>query len=286
MNSPIAEKKRVPVDHWLGMLLGAGTVSGLRRRWHRLRDKGMRRLSLRKEDRQQRIAHRLAEDGVATVRGGPFTGMKMALSAASLSLTSKIAGSYEAELHGVFERLALGGYETVVDLGCAEGYYAVGVARLVAPDRVIAIDVEENALRITSENARLNGVADRVFTCGGSSHASISASCIGQTLLICDVEGAELQLLDPNVCPVLCNVDLIVEIHDVPPGDQIARMMSDRFEKTHRIEWFRSQSRDANDWSSRVPELNRAELAIAIDELRPFPMSWLFAAARNKTHSK
>ena len=49
----------------------------------------------------------------------------------------------------------------VVDYGCGSGILAIAAAAFGAR-RVLAIDIDPQALRATAENVRLNGVADRV----------------------------------------------------------------------------------------------------------------------------
>lgn len=49
----------------------------------------------------------------------------------------------------------------VIDYGCGSGILAVAAAALGAR-RVVALDIDPQALRATAENARLNGVSDRV----------------------------------------------------------------------------------------------------------------------------
>src|SRR5438105_426555 len=65
-----------------------------------------------------------------TVLDGPFRGLRYP-SASSLhsGLLPKLLGTYEAELHGPIEHLLKSRtYGAVVDVGAAEGYYAVGFA--------------------------------------------------------------------------------------------------------------------------------------------------------------
>jgi hypothetical protein len=44
------------------------------------------------------------------------------------ALIPKLLGCYEAELHGVIACALNTTYDTIIDIGCAEGYYAVGLA--------------------------------------------------------------------------------------------------------------------------------------------------------------
>ena len=50
--------------------------------------------------------------------------------------------------------------------GCAEGYYAVGMARLAPEITVYAYDIEERARIACADLAQRNGVADRVIVGG------------------------------------------------------------------------------------------------------------------------
>jgi hypothetical protein len=38
-------------------------------------------------------------------------------------------GCYEHELHGEIEQLVTRGFDAVLNIGCGEGYYAIGLAR-------------------------------------------------------------------------------------------------------------------------------------------------------------
>jgi len=58
---------------------------------------------------------------------------------------------------------------TVLDVGCGIGHFSLGMARLVGPaGRVIAADLQEQALAAVRRRARRAGLADRITThrCG------------------------------------------------------------------------------------------------------------------------
>lgn len=52
---------------------------------------------------------------------------------------------------------------SVIDYGCGSGILALAAAKLGA-ERVFAVDVDEVALRVTRENARKNGVSNKIIT--------------------------------------------------------------------------------------------------------------------------
>src|ERR1700733_1468422 len=79
---------------------------------------------------------------------------------------------------------------------------------------VHAFDIDPAARALCAEMAELNGVAGQVQIEGSFSGANIAALAGSKVLLLCDIEGAELSLLDPAVYPALCGFDLVVEAHD------------------------------------------------------------------------
>ncbi|MDP6095842.1 MAG: hypothetical protein QGG67_07640 [Gammaproteobacteria bacterium] len=64
----------------------------------------------------------------------------------------KLLGCYEQELHHVANSIAETGYKNVVNIGCAEGYYAVGLTRLLPEEiKTYAYDINPEARRICKE---------------------------------------------------------------------------------------------------------------------------------------
>jgi len=54
---------------------------------------------------------------------------------------------------------------TVLDVGCAMGFFTLDLARLVGPNgRVIAVDLQARMLRTLAKRAKRQGVADRIET--------------------------------------------------------------------------------------------------------------------------
>lgn len=68
--------------------------------------------------------------GDLVVKSGPFRGLQYIVAESICSaLVPKLLGSYESELHETLERLLCNDYDLVLDIGCAEGFYAVGIAK-------------------------------------------------------------------------------------------------------------------------------------------------------------
>ncbi len=167
-----------------------------------------------------------------TVQNGPFKGLRYISESSGSALLPKLLGSYEAALHAVLLDLMSNEYDTMIDVGCAEGYYAVGFAYRCPGVPVIAFDANPVARAMCSRLARLNGVADRITVLGECERDALGAAILGRSLIICDCEGGELHLLDPAVVNGLDCCDLIVELHPhVHP--LIPRLIEQRFEETH-----------------------------------------------------
>jgi len=228
----------------------------------------------------------LFEDGPPKVLSGPFAGMPYLNEVIWGPITPKWIGSYEAELHGVVEQLIAGQCRRIVNVGCAEGYYAVGLARRIPNANVVAFDLDPIARKQTARLASLVGVADRVEVRGNCT-APVLDELVGyRTLLGVDIEGFEIQLLDPQTVRNLARTSLLVEIHPSPPFDLagVAKMLGDRFEPTHSLCWFSSESRNAQVdrykslWEGKISAERFAEY---LDESRSEPQRWLWAEPKS-----
>lgn len=206
------------------------------------------------------------------VTGGPFAGMRYLpnLESTQGDLVGKLLGTYESELHPAVEGWRGANLRLIVNVGCAEGYYAVGMALAFREAKVLAYDIDPVARDLCSRLAAANGVADRV-TIGGEctvEHlAALPADVVG---LVCDCEGYEKSLLQPGLAPVLRGWSIIVELHDfVDPT--ITDTISRRFAPTHEIQLIRSGP--PGNPPPEVAFMSDRQRRLVLNE-RPVPMSW------------
>jgi predicted O-methyltransferase YrrM len=78
-------------------------------------------------------------------------------------ITPKWLGCYELELHDIVETAIACRYDRVIDVGCAEGYYAVGFAWRMPETEVITFDIDPIARRQTRRLAAMAGVSTTIF---------------------------------------------------------------------------------------------------------------------------
>jgi precorrin-6B methylase 2 len=221
----------------------------------------------------------IAQEG-AKITGGPFAGMDYVTASTEGPLISRLLGTYESELHPYFEAIAAKGIDCVVDVGCAEGYYAVGLARMMPAVTVHAFDIEEKAQRVCADMAARNGVADRVIVGGELKPDGFEAFAGQRVLVIVDTEGAEVDILQPDLSPALADMSIIVETHDLYRAGALATMV-ERFTPTHDIVRVDQGPKtfDMPAWLRPLPHLDQL---LAVWEWRARPTPWLVMTPKGR----
>lgn len=234
----------------------------------------------RNEGRQERIAQKLIRRYGAMVLNGPFKGMRYVDKSFGSVFCPKLVGSYEEELHAIIERIADAHYDTIVDIGCAEGYYAVGLLLRNPVARGVAFDSEPEARGRCEEMACLNGVSNRLAILGGCDLDGLQTAINGRTLILSDCEGAEIELLDPVKAPALRNCDLLVELHDFL-RPRTTQKLQERFGCSHNVQIVDQTGRDATRYQ-QLQFLTESERRLAVEESRPVRMQWAFFRGRDQ----
>lgn len=227
------------------------------------------------------VANTLVHRSGHKVLSGPFKGMDYSVAASEGAKAARLLGSYEITLAPVIETAVSRRYKQIIDVGCAEGYYAVGMALRLPRAKVWARDASPAAQDLCREHARRNGVSDRVDVGGLMEPQDFDWCKRKRTLVICDIEGGEETLLDPALAPGLVVADILVECHDaMVPGltDRIAA----RFAKTHKVARIgRSLAPDAlPEWMETLSDMDRL---IALWEWRGGPTPWLWMQANRES---
>ncbi len=220
----------------------------------------------------------LREHGTA-VMAGPLEGLDYLSRSAEGCLVAKLLGCYEQPLHAFIERAVETAYPVVLNIGCAEGYYAVGLARRM-PDTVVqAFDIDPRARQLCVELAARNGVGDRVRV-GALFEPRHFADYEGRKVLVfCDIEGAEKDLLNPDVAPALRCMDLIVESHECFSRG-VTRLLVERFASSHEMTLVQDNGQrrlqKSPAWFNRLSHLDQL---LATWEWRGGPTPWLVMKA-------
>jgi len=177
--------------------------------------------ALRQRNGVTDLAQRLVADDQPVVRAGPFAGMTYPAGrlADVDSAVAKLVGTYEREIAWVFERAIAQRISTFIDVGCADGYYAVGMAYASPTTTTFAYDLASSARELCSETAAASAVRDRVRIRKRFTVESLGCTGSGDALVLCDIEGGEVELLRCTAAVCLASSVVVVEVHeDARPG--------------------------------------------------------------------
>jgi hypothetical protein len=229
-------------------------------------------LRLAAKHRALLVQNTLLEAYGPTILGGPFAGMSFVRQVAEGCCVPKLLGCYEEELHPYVEQAISSDYAQIVNIGVAEGYYAVGLARRMPNARIFAFDTDENAQRTCAAVAKANDVSERVHVSGLFQGEDFERYAHARTLLLCDIEGAERELLNPRAYPALRRMDIIVELHDcLVPG--LSSEIPQRFQETHDIKLVKQAGR-ASPLPPLFDKLSHLDQLLAVWEWRSGPTPW------------
>jgi hypothetical protein len=208
------------------------------------------------------------------VRNGPFAGMKLPEIVQERHVGPFLFGAYESTLHPAVQSVARNSYDSIVDVGSAWGYYAVGFARMFPDSVVYAYDLDPEARKQVLETAKLND----------QENIQVGSACVpgelrkrigNRSLVFSDCEGYEETLFDSETVAALENSDVIIELHPIG-GDKIRRTLKGRFNTSHEVSIF-----DAEPVEDKRHFLPEGVSEVAVKEVgRGVGQQWLVAKAQ------
>lgn len=206
----------------------------------------------------------LARQLPPVVAAGPFEGMRLPNDRIEEidAPVPKLLGLYEQELHPVLETAILE-RRPFVDIGSADGYYAVGMATRGIP--TTAYDIARSARQLAQHVAHLNDVTYE------QRGAFTPPPPIG-AFVLCDIEGAERDLFTSPFPYVSCR--LLIEVHDhIRPGT--AAYLRKTFAVTHNVTRIDQRPRER---PAALEGWERWETAVS--EYRADEVHWLHLEPR------
>jgi hypothetical protein len=220
--------------------------------------------------------------GVRTGRrvvSGSFQGMKFNLPNFN---TAMLLGTWEKELFQVIEVIKNSSYSKILCIGAAEGYYAVGLGLNHKDTPVIAfeeIPEYRSFLQNLAESNRLKNIRFKKRCNRENLKDSLDSDTGRCSLIFCDIEGGEIELLNPEKITSLRNSHILVEIHEMYQTN-CEKTLIERFSNTHQIQIVKGQERTVTDLPPRLSFLNyicsQDKILSFMSEGRPYPMNWLW----------
>ncbi|MFM7609022.1 MAG: hypothetical protein ACKO9A_09160 [Alphaproteobacteria bacterium] len=223
--------------------------------------------------RHQLISNTIIQLDGLVVQGGPFAGMRLPPNNTEGCHAPKLLGCYEEALHPHLEKFIARGFDAVLNIGCAEGYYAIGMARRMSGTKIFAHDLNQEAQKTCRSMAELNGVADRIMIDGLFSGGDFERFAALDTLVMVDIEGAEEALLDPEAFRALRRMTIVVECHGGPERGTTETLTA-RFQPTHHVTRL-DQTYSQPKLSPWMRDLGHMDQLLAIWEWRGEPTPWL-----------
>lgn len=244
-------------------------------------------LDIDQTEHRFRLSQRLHDLFSGTVAYGPFRGLKLADANwwGAADRGSMLLGLYEQE---VLEWLSAhhGDRRFLIDIGAADGYYAVGSLVAGWVDHVYCFEQSEEGRHAIAANAKANGVADRVTILGTADESSVEGLLLdaaidpADTLMIVDIEGGEFELLTTHLLSRLAGVAAVVEIHDwESPDPRAVQRLAESAGDSFQVGFLRTGSRDP----SGFPELKHwpdDDRWLLCSESRRQVMQWMILEPR------
>lgn len=219
----------------------------------------------------------------AKFKSGIFANMNYVGQSICGSIAPKYLGLYEIELVSTFEKLFSLPLKTIIDVGAAEGYYAVGLALKFPHSRIIAFEATEEGRHLLDQVILRNGVSTQIEVRGYCTPESLkveTSNCSGHdyNLLIMDVEGAEEELLRLHEPSDLARFYMLIELHDWVDPEMGDRLMN-KFSSTHKVQIIEARPRRFSDL--KLPgflplRLYLSSSLLAFSHERPLPMRWVY----------
>lgn len=201
---------------------------------------------------RNRISEQLFKQFEGTVRYGLFSGLKLPQRTywGRSEISSQLLGIYEIEIqNSIFENSI--GKRYFVDIGAADGYFAIGVLVANLFESSIAYEIDPRGREIIKTNAALNGVSNKIQVRGeanSSWYDEYSKEFLADCLILIDIEGFEFSLMNETSFMNLSSSIIIIEIHDflVEDGEKRLQQLLQESATTHSHNLITSGSRNLN----------------------------------------
>jgi hypothetical protein len=216
------------------------------------------------------------------VLGGPFKGMLYENRTYFGPVTPRWLGSYEKELLQAIESIRKFNPDVIIDIGAAEGYYSIGLARMFPSAKVVSY--ETNPLSLWQQRAlkRLNKAANLLIR-RYCSQKDLSKHGENRCFVLSDIEGCELDLFSDEVAASLRSSVVLIELHSYGnlDIDSVASILEQRFTSTHSVSYITPVCRTAKDIEIEYPlTFDDQRMVSAMNEWRSQAQKWMYCVPR------
>jgi hypothetical protein len=207
---------------------------------------------------------------------GPFSDVLLSPETCREHLAPFLLGTYESELHEVWNSVFGMKFSQILDVGAKFGYYAIGLARRFPGIPVLAFDTDPWARRATREMSSANDVQIQVL--GFCTPDWMRSNLRKGAFVFSDCEGYESTLFGSVEIPNLSFATMLIEIHEhASPG--VARLIHNKYFRSHEIVTIPTRAQNV-DFPPELASLSEVERKMAVTEYRTGEQAWMFLKPR------
>lgn len=235
------------------------------------------------KERKLRISNELFFQLNNTVRYGIFQGMKINPQTwwGGLDLGAMCLGEYEKEvieeLKKEFQKSK--GRKTFIDIGAADGYYAVGFLLSGLAEKSICFELSPAGRENIATNHALNNSPGTLEIHGDifkDFEGVISTQELKNSIILIDIEGSEFNFLNKETLSLLKEAIIIIEIHNwIENFEHIYREFLINVSEYFQIEKIVPQPRNYNGFERELRSYTDENRVLLFSESRPCQMRFL-----------
>lgn len=233
------------------------------------------------------LSRRLHRKFGGEVRYGPLRGLKLRLEGTwgRGDRAGMLLGLYEKEVAEILAA-ALRERSVFIDIGAADGYYAVGFLKAGLCEHSIAFEMSAKARESIRASAELNGVSGQLSIFGAANGETLQRLqeqySFAQSVVLCDIEGAEVALLDEHILQELSKAVIVIELHSsgTMSVEAVEALLRERAQSMFDVRTVYSGARSP----LQIPEIasfDEDDQWLICSEGRGYRQSWLVLSPKS-----
>ncbi len=211
--------------------------------------------------KRRRIGKRLYNDFGGKVRYGAFIGIQLPkkLIWAKNDMSSILIGFYEKQVIDWIAARELH-FSTLIDIGSADGLYLAGILKAGLADTAVGFESSKRGRDSSRQILAINNVHDRAVVMGTANSETLCTVLDARmsnnmefSLLLCDIEGGEIDLFDSQTVLRLQNYFIVIELHEWCYSNEKLMELRALFKTTHEVDFLHPSGRNPDS----IPELRK-----------------------------
>lgn len=235
--------------------------------------------------RRQILSQRISSSVDNEVQHGSFKNLRLSnLRWGSHDKAAMLLGAYENEVLVEIEKASINA-NVFVDIGAADGYFAIGAVFSGLYEKSICFEISSDGRESIASNAENNNVRDRVEIIGEATTNSLLNVLMNydsrRIFLLCDIEGGEFNLFTPEILRALSGSTILIEIHDFSyESRESFQKLKEEAKQHFLIREVLQESRNPNV-SAIARDFHDDDKWLLMSEGRPRAMTWLLLSPKS-----